>query len=65
VGVGVKRLGWWNGEIPAAGGVGGSVKRDSQGMFRSEAEVLLGLLANDREDIVKKGLVWMRNELAR
>jgi len=34
-------------------------------MFRSEAEVLLGLLANAREDIVKKGLVWMRKVLAR
>jgi len=36
-----------------------------RGMFRSEAEELLGLLANAREDIVKKGLVWMRKVLAR
>lgn len=36
-----------------------------KGLFLREAEELLALLAADREDIVKKGLVWMRKELAR
>lgn len=36
-----------------------------KGLFRVEADVLLGLLAGDREDIVKKGLVWLRKDLAR
>jgi 3-methyladenine DNA glycosylase AlkD len=36
-----------------------------KGLFLAEADELLALLAADREDIVKKGLVWMRKELAR
>jgi 3-methyladenine DNA glycosylase AlkD len=36
-----------------------------KGMFRAEAEELLGMLAGDREDIVKKGVVWLRKELGR
>lgn len=36
-----------------------------KGLFRAEAMELLALLADDREDIVKKALVWMRRELAR
>jgi 3-methyladenine DNA glycosylase AlkD len=36
-----------------------------KGLFRAEAEELMALLAADRQDIVKKALVWMRKELAR
>ena len=36
-----------------------------KGLFLSEANELLALLAADKEDIVKKGLVWLRKELAR
>jgi 3-methyladenine DNA glycosylase AlkD len=36
-----------------------------KGMFRTEAEELAALLSGDREDIVKKGLVWLRKELGR
>jgi 3-methyladenine DNA glycosylase AlkD len=36
-----------------------------KGLFRAEAQTLMARLASDKEDIVKKGLVWMRKELAR
>jgi 3-methyladenine DNA glycosylase AlkD len=36
-----------------------------KGLFHAEARALLDRLAGDKEDIVKKGLVWMRKELAR
>lgn len=36
-----------------------------KGLFRAEAQDLMQSLAADKEDIVKKALVWMRRELAR
>ncbi|MFN0104541.1 MAG: DNA alkylation repair protein [Bryobacteraceae bacterium] len=35
-----------------------------KGLFRAEGEELAGLLAGDREDIIKKALKWLRVELA-
>lgn len=36
-----------------------------KGMFRAEAGAILELLAADKEPNVKKGVVWLRKELAR
>lgn len=36
-----------------------------KGMFRAELEELMGMLAADRDAMVKKGIVWVRRELAR
>jgi 3-methyladenine DNA glycosylase AlkD len=65
----------WIGEMKAWAGSKEKYKRRAalvaplkgirNGLFLAEADTLLALLAADREDIVKKGLVWMRKELAR
>lgn len=36
-----------------------------RGLFRAEAEATLTLLAADTDDMVKKGIVWLRKEMAR
>ena len=36
-----------------------------KGLFRPEIEELMGLLAGDRDAMVKKGIVWLRREFAR
>lgn len=36
-----------------------------KGLFRAEIEELMGLLAGDRDVMVKKAIVWLRRELAR
>lgn len=36
-----------------------------KGLFRDESQQLLDLLATDRTDIIKKGVVWLKRELAR
>jgi 3-methyladenine DNA glycosylase AlkD len=36
-----------------------------KGLFRDEAQQLMAALATDKEDIVKKAIVWMKRELAR
>ena len=36
-----------------------------KGLFRDESQQLMAALATDKEDIVKKAIVWMKRELAR
>ncbi len=36
-----------------------------KGLFRAEALALIPLIAADRTDIIKKGVVWLKRELAR
>jgi len=36
-----------------------------KGLFRAEAEALLLQLTPDREDLIKKAIVWLKKELAR
>ncbi len=36
-----------------------------KGLFRAEAAGLLEIIAHDRTDIIKKGVVWLKRELAR
>ena len=40
------------------------IKGIRKGLFRAEGEALAVMLAGDREDIIKKGLKWLRVELA-